>query len=110
MDAATIIALGYAHPRKLPSGEWAAALDFLFTTGLVVGIEELGYRTRFCYPTNAQARAALMVWDGQADPPGPWIKEKGPGVDRSNPNRAHFQDIPLVIESAEQGEIEPLTE
>ena len=38
MDADTIIALGYAHPRKLPSGEWAAVLDFLFTTGLVVGI------------------------------------------------------------------------
>ena len=67
--------------------------------------EELGYRTRFCYPTRAQAQEALVAWDGQGDPPGAWIKEKGPGVERSNPNRAHFQDIPLIIEPAEQGRL-----
>jgi hypothetical protein len=35
--------------------------------------------------TKAQAVSALDIWDGQGDPPGPWIKEKtsnrlGPGA------------------------------
>ena len=44
-----------------------------------------GYRTRYCYPTIEAAEAALGVWTGDGDPPGPWIKQKpeerhGPGM------------------------------
>jgi hypothetical protein len=76
--------LGYAHVQMLPSGEWAGIESMMFTTGLFVGLDRLGYRTRFCYPDRASAEAALKKWDGFGDPPGPWIKEKGE-VDRPNP-------------------------
>ena len=82
---------GYVMLRKLPSGEWAALRKFMFTIGLVVGLDLCGYRTRYCYASPVQAFAALQRWDGQGDPPGPWIKEKGRGLDgsardRNNPN------------------------
>jgi len=85
----------YLAPRLLPSGEWAALHRFIFTTGLVVGIDEHGRRTRFCYERFEDAFAALATWDGRGDPPGPWIKEKGE-IERSNPARSN--GIPIVVE------------
>ena len=95
MSPAEFEANGYALPRLLPTGEWAALHKFIYTTGLVVGIDATGFRTRFCYATSFDAAIALLEWDGQGDPPGPWIKEKG-RVERSNPKR--FGGIPIVVE------------
>jgi hypothetical protein len=92
-----IIALGYHSPRLLPSGEWAALYKFIFTVGLVVGLNESGYRTRFCYQCHADAFSALAVWDGSGDPPGKWIKQKGE-VDRINPRFAGFE---IVVDSVQ---------
>lgn len=78
--------LGYAYGRELPNGERIGLMRFVFTVGLVVGIDERGdYRTRFCYPNPADALAAVLTWDGEGDPPGPWVKEKGRGCERCNP-------------------------
>jgi len=96
MNEQKIIDLGYDHPKLLASGEWAALYNFLFTVGLLVGIDEVGYRTRFCYPNRPAAEAAITQWDGHGDPPGPWIKEKGIGIERSNPRT--FSGIPVVVE------------
>ncbi len=98
VDEKTIIAFGYESPRRLASGEWAAIMRFLFTTGLIVGIEELGYRTRFCYRTREEALEALSSWNGTGDPPGEWIKEKGNEGDRDNPKGSSFEEIPIVTE------------
>lgn len=84
---------GYAYLRRLPTGEWAALRKFLFTTGLVVGIDLHGYRTRFCYERAEDALDALLAWDGSGDPSGPWIKEKGLGVDRLNPKLETEHDV-----------------
>ena len=90
---------GIQHMKKLATGEWAGVQKFLFTYGLMVGLDMFGYRTRFCYPTEAEALDALLQWDGRGDPDGPWIKEKGSdkdgnAVDRPNPNRKR-EMIPL---------------
>lgn len=70
--------MGYEQPRKVPSGEWIAFTRFLFTWGLVIGLDDVGYRCRWCYATRAEAMAALESWDGVGDdPPGRWIKQKG---------------------------------
>ena len=98
ITAEEIIALGYEAPRQLPTGKWAALGRFLFTTGLVVGIDQSGYRTRFCYPSREDAALALKEWDGQGDPPGLWIKEKG-AYERSNPRLSQFAGIPIVVEA-----------
>lgn len=93
MNKEQVEALGYFNAHQLPTGEWAALLKMIYTVALFVGIDETGWRTRFCYPTAFDAGIALLSWDGQGDPPGPWIKEK-PG-DRPNPMLA---GIPIVAE------------
>lgn len=91
---------GYVNLRRLPTGEIAGVCKFMFTTGLVVGLTEVGWRTRFCYERSLDAIRALETWDGQGFPPGYWIKQKpeevqGPGskftrkgVELSEENRA----------------------
>jgi hypothetical protein len=99
MTAEEITALEYVAPKQLPAtGEWAALRRMFYTVGLFVGIDETGYRTRFCYPTMLAALVSLAEWDGSGDPPGPWIKEKGRN-ERNNP--ATFKGLPIFEESAE---------
>jgi hypothetical protein len=101
MTVEEIEALEYVHPKLLASGEWAALRQMFFTVGLFVGLDQTGYRTRFCYPNMAHAVLALDLWDGTGDPPGPWIKQKGlPGGDRSNPRAQEFRGIPVIEEYA----------
>jgi hypothetical protein len=97
MTEEEIIELGHTAARLLPSGEWAGTRNFFYTTGLIVGIDEAGYRTRFCYPTLTTALAALAAWDGSGDPPGPWLKEKGQN-ERRNP--ATFKGLTIIEEAA----------
>jgi len=76
----------YTAPKYLVTHELAAIQMMLTTWGLVVGINGEGhYKYRFCYPDMDSAMSALSAWDGGGDPPGPWIKQKGIGVDRMNP-------------------------
>lgn len=78
--------LGYYRPRLLPTGEWAALQQMLYTTGLFVMFKDdplAGWRTRYCYEKGADAREALAVWSGEGDPPGPWVKQYP--EDRLNP-------------------------
>lgn len=74
----------YFHIRILKTGEIAGIHKMMFTTGLFVGLDEIGYRTRFCYRDQEEAEQAIETWDGIGDPPGMWIKEKG-RVERLGP-------------------------
>lgn len=77
----------YRPTRTLPNGDLIGICNMIYTVGLVVGIDQDGnYRTRFCYPTRAEAEHALRTWDGTGFPPGFWIKQKPEGT--SNPNKA----------------------
>jgi hypothetical protein len=76
---------GYTRCIVLPTGELAGIHEMLFTWGIFVGLDDIGWRSRFCYEHKQDAIAALDKWDGKGDPPGPWIKEKpsdrlGPGA------------------------------
>lgn len=76
---------GYENLREFPDGVIAGISQMMFTTALVVGLDEAGYQRRYCYERKADAVAALDAWDGSGDPSGPWIKEKpsdrlGPGA------------------------------
>lgn len=75
---------GYSHVRQLPSGEWIGVSPFLYTAGLCIGLDETGYRVRFCYANSRAAEDAADLYDGVGDPPGLWIKEKG-GSERLGP-------------------------
>lgn len=76
---------GYTNINFI-GGKCYAILRFIFTTGLVVGIDSVGYESRYCYSNHIDAVKALEEWDGTGDPTGNWIKQKGLGGDRPNPN------------------------
>lgn len=97
MQAAPVIAVdkalldllagyGYSELRQLATGEIAGLRQFLFTSGVVVGLDAAGYRTRYCFERHADALAALQAWDGHGDPGGPWIKRKGRDAEYLNPS------------------------
>lgn len=79
---------GYLLPRKLPTGEWAALYPQIYTWALVVGLDGIGYRTRFCYESSGEAAAALGAWNGEGWPPGYWIVQKSRDGDVQNPLRS----------------------
>jgi hypothetical protein len=77
---------GYQNIKEIPGKGICGLRDFIFTTGLIIGMDEVGYFGRYCYGSKEEALAAINSWDGQGDPPGDWIKYKGNGGERSNPN------------------------
>lgn len=81
---------GYYEFREIPGHGLCALSDFIFTTGLVVGLDHSGYRGRWCYQSKEEAEIALKYWDGQGDPPGNWTKYKGVGGERGNPRNPFF--------------------
>jgi hypothetical protein len=78
---------GYIGPRQLPTGDWLAVRPMVATVGLFVieNGDDIGYRYRYCYPNLVSAVIDLHLWNGQGDPTGPWVKQKGSGYDRLNP-------------------------
>ena len=82
---------GYRNLKKMPNGEWAGIQNMLFTTALVIGLDEIGCRTRFCFETAEAAEVSLAEWEGEGFPPGWWIKQKPEDVD--NPLRKPMPSI-----------------
>lgn len=99
-DEAALINDGYMIRRELPDGRVLALYKMLFTISLCVmhpgytkyvEMGDNGRITRYCYAYKhiVQALNAIAEWDGENDPPGPWVKQKGNGVDRLNPALAN---------------------
>lgn len=76
--------MGYTPTKLLPSGEWAGVQDYMFTAALVIGLDQTGWRTRYCFEHRADAEKAFEAFTGECDPIGPWIKQKP--EERLNPN------------------------
>lgn len=75
---------------KVINGVYCGLYRFIFTTGLVVGLDFYGYNHRYCYNTNAEAKEALSKYvDTNEHPPGNWLKRKGNGGDL--PNEAYVK-------------------
>ena len=77
---------GYSCIRLMPNGQIYGVQKFLFTYGLMINLSFVGYERRYCYQREVAAATALVMWDGEGDPPGLWIKEKpsdrlGPGAE-----------------------------
>ncbi len=72
---------------------------FAFTTGLVVGLDQSGYKERYCYKNRIDAIYALIEWQEMTnqrltvagDPEDEeWIVYKGPEGDRPNPKNDKY--------------------
>lgn len=75
---------GYYEIRNIDGQGLCGLRKFAFTTGLIIGIEQLTYLGRYCFPSERDALNALNDWNGMGDPSGNWIKYKGFGGDREN--------------------------
>jgi hypothetical protein len=91
-DIARFESEGYFSIRLLPDNRLAGIMPFLFTFGLVVGLDDTGYQGRYCYEHLTDAAKALANWDGIGDPSGPWIKYKGKGGERLGPGAGYVGD------------------
>ena len=71
---------GTLGQRILPDGREAVLYPMIYNVRLCVGEPgAMTYDNAWCYP-HAHVRAALDAldqWDGEGDPPGPWIKRVG---------------------------------
>jgi hypothetical protein len=71
--------------REVPGRGLCGLSRMLYTVGLIVDLQELNYKGRYCFPDLRSARDGLQEWKGKGDPPGPWIKHKGEGGEYGNP-------------------------
>ncbi len=86
---------GYFELKEV-NGKVYGLFKYAFTIGLMCGLklENLfgstvsAYEHRYCYPypKTEECLLALKVYDGIGDPIGGWIKQKGSGIDRVNPD------------------------
>lgn len=81
---------GYSDIREIGDRGLCGLFRFVFTTGLVYGLDDWGYNGRFCFENMADAKEALDNWDGINDPSGDWIKHKGKKGEYSNPNKINY--------------------
>jgi len=77
---------GYEHIKQIPGIGLCGLKRMAFTTGLFCNMDEEVYGYRYCFHSYREALKSLNEWDGVGDAPGNWIKRKGYGVDKSNPN------------------------
>lgn len=84
---------GYKYLKEI-SGKVCGLYPFIYTWGLVVGLDEDGYEYRYCYPSLLDAKKALEEYtDLDTHPTGPWIKRKGDGGDIPNPEAQTHLDV-----------------
>jgi len=83
----------YLNLIEIPGRGFCAVHKYLFTTGLLYGLDFYGIQGRFCYETTIEALLALSIWDGKNDPPGNWIVHKGREGQYNNPNYIKIHDL-----------------
>lgn len=77
--------LDYSDLRKVPGHGLCGIHQMCVTWGLFEHLTAWGYKGRYCFEHEYQARAALAQWTGKGDPPGAWIKYKGRNGERLGP-------------------------
>lgn len=89
---------GYTYLKEIPNKGLCGIKRFIFTTGLVYGLNEIGYKGRYCHHSHAEALEALNNWNGQGHPKSNWVKHKGRDVDEGNPNyEKSVYPFPLIF-------------
>jgi hypothetical protein len=82
---ALLIGEGYFNLVEIPGRGIVGLRRFMYTVGLCYDLDEECYRGRYCFEHLRDAVEALIQWDGQGDPAGPWLKHKG-WVEYPNPH------------------------
>lgn len=72
----------YRGLRVLRDGRIIGVHRFLFTWGLIVDIDPVGYADRYCYHDLATCSLAFLTWDGTGEPNG-WHRHPKSGRRRN---------------------------
>ena len=93
----------YLNLTEIPGRGFCAIHKYLYTTGLLYGLDFLGIQGRYCYETPWEACEALLLWDGKEDPPGNWIMHKGRNGEYSNPKyvKSKYQELKAITPLSE---------
>lgn len=77
---------------SFPNGRDAMLMRLIFTHAIIADLSSGYYGDRWCYHTYAQAKAALMAWDGEGEPTG-WHRHPDSGRRRpdGDPTREYVQ-------------------
>ena len=78
LTAEELVAAGYPDYRFYPNGRNAALCPFMFTWAILADLHTLGYEERWCYDTEAGAKAAFAAWNGEGEPTG-WHRHPATG-------------------------------
>lgn len=72
MDKQFLLDQGYVYPVQLKDGSWACINGFMFTVGILHGLDKSGYHDRWCYHSMSEAVLALATWTetGAREPEG----------------------------------------
>ena len=62
---------------KLPDGTWAALTKLLYTTGLCVGLDDLGWAARYCFKDTGKAVSELCKLKRMTEAPSGFIAQRG---------------------------------
>lgn len=69
---------GTIYERELEDGRSVFVYQMVYTARLCIGPTDWDvYDRGWCYQNSALAIAAATIWEGDGDPPPPWIKEVG---------------------------------
>jgi hypothetical protein len=81
---------GYFNLKVVEGRGICGLQKFIYTVGLCYGIDDIGYKGRYCYEHKyaMDAALAIAIWDGEEDPAGRWLKYKG--------NRGEYQNPKLM--------------
>ena len=64
---AKLLVNGYQNLR-LVNGDWCGTQRFIYTCGVCIGLDETGYKHRFCFDTMQNADLFLKDWNGESSP------------------------------------------
>lgn len=69
-------AMSYLNVRQLDDGTWIGLLPLLFTTGLHIGLDEVGWSKRYCFENMFDAMKECNKLNSFDDVPVGWIAKR----------------------------------
>ena len=76
LDQAFFKRMGYLESRQLNDGSWVALVQLLFTTGICMGLNEVGWSKRYCFDDIERCRKEYEKLQSVKDVPEGWIAKR----------------------------------
>jgi len=67
---------GYQCPLQLKDGTWVALLPLIYTTAIVMGLDDTCYSKRYCFESLFDAFDQLMLLESTDNEPVGWIAKR----------------------------------